>query len=327
MPPTPPEPRARLRRRHVLALAAAGLPAAGRAQAPAAAAAAGQDLDWRDSARARPVPVRLYWPAAPQSGVPLVLFSHGFGGDRRDGTWLGPTLAARGIACAHVQHVGSDRAAWLMGPVDWALRAWRGELDRERIDRTRDLRFVLDTLLAGERGRQLDRRRIAAVGHSLGAQTVALLGGARLAGVAPLRDERIGAIGLFGMASFAGQDTAAVMRTLAVPSLHVTTEEDRTVMPGYAATADDRVGWFRGAGGPAKVMAVFARGAHAIFNDTDARDPVGAAAADLVHRFVEACWRGDDRLAGWRERHAAVVSRYERLGTLPRAAEPGLQRA
>lgn len=324
MPATPAH-RSLLPRRHLLALAAAAWARPGRAGAADGASA--QDLDWKDPARARSVPVRLYWPASAGASVPLVLFSHGFGGDRRDGTWLGPTLAARGIACAHVQHVGSDRVAWLMGPVDWALRAWRGDLDRERIDRTRDLRFVLDTLLAGERGRLLDRRRIAAVGHSLGAQTAALLGGARLAGVAPLRDERIGAVGLFGMASFAGQDTAAVMRTLAVPSLHATTEEDRTVMPGYAATADDRVGWFRGAGGPAKVLAVFARGAHAIFNDSDARDPVGAAAADLVHGFVEACWRGEDRLAGWRDRHAAVVSRYERLGALPRGPEPGVQRA
>lgn len=319
----PQGPGPRVTRRGLLVLAAAA--AASARPAVAGPRAAVHDLDWRDPARGREVPVRLHWPAAASGRLPLVLFSHGFGGDRRDGTWLGPWLAARGVACAHVQHVGSDRAVWLRGPVDWALRSWRGDLERERLERTRDLRFVLDALLAGERGPALDRRRIAAVGHSLGAQTVALLGGAQLAGHAGLRDDRIGAVALFGLAAFAGQDTAAVLRPLAVPSLHATTEEDRTVMPGYAATPDDRVGWFRRAGGPSKVMAVFARGAHAIFNDADANDPVGAAAAELVLAFLDSGWRGEDRLSGWRERHAALVSRYERRGATPAGGGP-LQR-
>lgn len=265
------------------------------------------------------MPVRLFWPpAAAAAPVPLLLFSPGFGGDRQDAAWLGPVLAERGIACAHVQHVGSDRRAWAMGPIDWALREWRGEFARERLARTQDLRFALDRLLEGERGLAIDRRRVAAVGHSLGAQTVALLGGARLAGGPRLRDERIGAVGLFGMASFAGEDTARVLRALEVPSLHATTEEDRTVMPGYAANANDRVAWFRAAGGAPKVMAVFARGAHAVFNDVDGRDPVGSAAADLVLGFLEDRWQGPaPRLADWRARHAGLVTRFETLLSSP----------
>ncbi|MFO1272158.1 MAG: hypothetical protein U1F50_10850 [Rubrivivax sp.] len=159
----------RLTRRQWLAAAAAGL------VAPRAGAAA-QDLDWQDASRARAVPVRLHWPPAALAAaapLPLLLFSPGFGGDRQDAAWLGPVLAERGIACAHVQHVGSDRRAWAMGPIDWVLREWRGEFARERLARTQDLRFVLDRLLAGEWGRAVDRRRIAAIGHSLGAQTVA----------------------------------------------------------------------------------------------------------------------------------------------------------
>ena len=318
-------------RRRLLAAMAAPISAAGwsgvradvRADVRAAGAepaAAFRDLDWRDKARARAVPVRLYMPAGALAGrgsVPLVLYSPGFGGDRSDAAWLGPVLAERGIACAHVQHVGSDRLAWMMGPVDWVLREWRGDFTRERLARTLDLRFVLDRLLAGEWAPAIDRRRIAAIGHSLGAQTAALLGGARLSGGERLRDERIGAIALFGMAAFRGEDTAEVLRTLEVPSLHVTTEEDRTVMPGYAATANDRVAWCRGAGGAAKVMAVFARGPHAIFNDVDRTDPVGAAAGDLVQAFLESCWQPpwpSQRLALWRGRHAGLVTRFETLG-------------
>lgn len=312
-------------RRCFLALAGAlAMPAVGRAAAERDVAV--HDLDWQDPARRRELPVRLYWPAGAAGGfapVPLVLFSHGFGGDRRDGRWLGHTLAARGIACAHVQHVGSDRRVWLSGPLDWALRQFRGDLSQERVDRTHDLRYTLDRLLAGEWGRVVDRRRIAAVGHSLGAQTALLLGGARLGSGERLRDTRISAVGAFGLAAFAGEDTVSVLRSVDVPSLHATTEEDKTVMPGYAATPDERVGWFRAMGGPARVMAVFGQGAHAIFNDAGPEDPVGAAAADLVHGFLRSFWQAEPQaLAGWRARHAALVSRYETLGTLHRV--PGV---
>ncbi len=308
------QPRHLARRRLLAAAAAAGL---GEALAAGPAPVQDQrDLDWQDGARARAVPVRLYWPANAGPSVPLVLFSHGFGGDRSDAAWLGPMLADRGFACAHVQHVGSDRRSWLMGPLDWLLRQWRGDFVRERLARTQDLRFVLDRLLAGEWAAAIDRRRIAAVGHSLGAQTTLLLGGARLAGGERLRDERISAVGVFGLASFAGEDTARVLRSLEVPSLHVTTEDDRTVMPGYAASPDDRVHWFRGAGGAPRAMAVFAHGRHAIFNDVDRHDPVGAAAAELVQAFLEACWQPQKApgLAAWRARHGGLVSRFETLG-------------
>ena len=41
------------------------------------------DLDWVDPARQRPVPVRLYLPqlAAQAERVPLIVFSHGIGGN------------------------------------------------------------------------------------------------------------------------------------------------------------------------------------------------------------------------------------------------------
>jgi predicted dienelactone hydrolase len=302
----------------------AGVPARAAAAAPEGFEVVRHDLDWRDPQRARSVPLRLYWPAgALRSTLPLVLVSHGFGGDRHDMAWAGSRLAAQGVACLHVQHVGSDRRVWLSGPPVWVLRELRGEMARERLDRVLDLRFALDRLLAGEWGRMVDRRRIAAVGHSLGAQTALLLGGARLSSGERLRDTRISAVGAFGLAAFAGEDTERVLRSVDVPSLHATTEDDKTSMPGYAATTDDRLRWFRSMGGQARWIAVFNQGAHAIFNDAGPQDPVGAAAADLVHGFLRSFWQAEPQaLAGWRARHAALVSRYETLGSLHRV--PGV---
>ena len=244
------------------------------------------DLDWRDRTRQREVPVRLYPPANALGEVPLVLFSHGFGGERSHATWLGRTLAAQGIACAHVQHVGSDYRVWLSGPLQWALREFRGDMARERLERVRDMKFALDTLLSGPHGARIDRQRIAVVGHSLGAQTALLMGGAQMQRAdGPLREPRVAAALAFGTAAFAGFDTPEVLRAVQVPTLHVTTEEDKTSMPGYAASVDDRVAWFRatgGPGGPAKALVVFSQGRHALFNDAGPEDPVGAAAAGPV---------------------------------------------
>lgn len=312
-----------MQRRHALALAAglAGWAGAGTGLVHAAgAAAAVHDLDWRDRSRGRDVPVRLYWPDDALGEVPLVMFSHGFGGERSHASWLGRTLAAQGIACAHVQHIGSDYRVWLNGPLDWAVRQLRGEMSQERLDRVIDMRYVLDRLLHEPRGRHVDPGRIAAAGHSLGAQTVLLMGGAQLPRERQaLREPRVGAVVAIGTAAFPGLDTAALLRGVEVPSLHVSTEEDKTSMPGYAAGIDDRVAWFRASGGPAKALAVFRQGPHAIFNDAGPADPLGAAAAALVQAFLRSLWQGDARaLPDWRQRQGTFVSRFESQGDLHR---------
>lgn len=311
-----------LRRRRLLAagaLAALGLGAQAQQRAPAARVAV-HDLDWRDRSRSRDVPVRLYWPEDALGEAPLLLFSHGFGGERGHATWLGRSLAAQGVACAHAQHIGSDYRVWLSGPLDWGLRQLRGEMTQERLDRVLDMQFMLERLLQGEFGQRIDQGRIAAAGHSLGAQTALLMGGAQLPRERqPLRERRVGAVVALGTAAFPGLDTAALLRGLEVPTLHVSTEEDKTSMPGYAAGIEERVAWYRAAGGPAKSLAVFRTGAHAIFNDAAPDHPVGAAAADLVHAFLRTLWQGDARaLPAWRERQGSFVTRFETQGDLHR---------
>ena len=82
------------------------------------------DLDWADSRRQRPVPVRLYLPRG-GGPVPLVVFSHGIGGSRRGYSWLGQHFARHGIAGLHLQHVGSDRQLWT-GSIFSRVEDWRG---------------------------------------------------------------------------------------------------------------------------------------------------------------------------------------------------------
>lgn len=107
--------------------------------------------------------------APPAAGShPLVLLSHGFGGNWRNLNWLASELAGRGYVVAAPDHPGTT--TFDKRP-EQAVRLW---------ERPHDLSRVLDAVstnpgLAGP----IEAGRIAAIGHSLGGWTVMALAGGR----------------------------------------------------------------------------------------------------------------------------------------------------
>ncbi len=281
------------------------------------------DLDWLDSTRHRAVPVRLYWPvrASSDAKLPLVVFSHGIGGSRRGYSYLGAYWASQGYASLHLQHVGSDRELWFGNPLSLLGRLQGAAQDREAIDRVKDLRFALDQLLAGERGARIDNRRIVAAGHSYGANTTMLAAGARVTRsgqLVDLQDPRIAAAVLISAPPFYGQaDTAAILQTLRVPSLHITATEDVIRIPGYYSGSNDRVAVFDAVGSTRKVLAMFDGGSHSMFTDRAgsggaALNPqVKSATRQLALAFFRSVFDGSDvALHDWPRRFAPIVSRF-----------------
>jgi predicted dienelactone hydrolase len=59
-------------------------------------------FDWRDSARDRDVPVKIYYPKDLGGPVPVVIFSHGLGGSREGYEYLGRHWAGCGFVSVHV---------------------------------------------------------------------------------------------------------------------------------------------------------------------------------------------------------------------------------
>jgi predicted dienelactone hydrolase len=168
--------RGHLNRRHVLA-AAAG------AACPARAAV--QDEAWIDRRRNRELPLRVRWPESP-GPWPLLLFSHGLGGNREGGALWGQAWTEAGFVVIHLQHPGSDLAVWLQG-LD-ALRAAANAA--QFMARVADVKFVLDEVArrhaAAQAGwSQLRLDAIGMSGHSFGAQTTMALAGKRYAVSAP----------------------------------------------------------------------------------------------------------------------------------------------
>lgn len=107
--------------------------------------------------------------AQPATGKhPLLLLSHGYGGNWRNLNWLAQRMAAQGYIVAAPDHPGTTTRNKVQQDA-WQL--WQ---------RPRDLRRVMNDLIGDPAiAGQVDTRRIAALGHSLGGWTVMELAGAR----------------------------------------------------------------------------------------------------------------------------------------------------
>jgi predicted dienelactone hydrolase len=279
------------------------------------------DLDWVDASRERAVPVRLYWPESDRP-VALVVFSHGIGGSRRGYGYLGEYFASHGVASLHLQHVGSDRSLWGGNPFSLLGRLQDAAQEREALERVRDLSFALNQILAHEvYGARIDRSRIAAAGHSYGANTVMLATGAgveRNGRRVDLRDPRIKAALLLSAPPFYGEhDPRKILRSLTLPTLHVTATEDTIRIPGFYSPVGDRLAVFEAVGSPMKALAVFEGGSHSIFTNRRASGgaelnlQVKQATRELALAFLQRVFDGSGAaLERWPQTYAPLLARW-----------------
>ena len=281
------------------------------------------EFDWVDAKRQRAVPVRLYRPNGNAATVPLVVFSHGIGGSRRGYSYLGQHWASNGIASLHLQHVGSDRNLWFGNPLGLVGRLQDAAQEREAIERPRDLRFALDQLLAGPLGERIDAGRIVAAGHSYGANTTLLAGGARVerdGRRVELHDERLRAAIVLSAPPFYGErEPARILGPVKLPTLHVTATGDIIRIPGYWSGAEDRIAVFDAIGSTSKALAVFEGGSHSMFTDrpgtggAELNPRVKVATKELSLSFLQAVFgRGSPRaLDDWVKRHREILAKHD----------------
>lgn len=132
----------------------------------------------------REVPLKVYLPQ--QQPAPLILLSHGLGGSREVGAYLGEQWAGRGFVVVAMQHAGSDTAVWKGVAPAQRLAAMAKAVNRASfMGRMRDVPATLDQLeLWNEReghflqGR-IDFEWVGMAGHSYGAITTQALCGQR----------------------------------------------------------------------------------------------------------------------------------------------------
>ena len=235
------------------------------------------DIDWKDSARERTLPLKIRVPDG-DSRVPLVIFSHGLGGSREGGKAWGEHWSANGYLVIHVQHPGSDESLWKgAGDGPPKQRVARGATPEQLLGRVDDVRFIIDELtqLQGKSdapgwAKRLDLSRIAMTGHSFGARTTMALAGERYPGpIKSLADQRITVFIAFS------PTVQGVKRTwperygsMSKPFLSVTGTLDGDVM-GTGSHAKNRAAVFDAQNAGDKYRVIFADGDHSVFAGGD----------------------------------------------------------
>jgi predicted dienelactone hydrolase len=242
---------------------------------------------WHDAARNRDMPVRIRMPAG-TGKAPVILFSHGLGGNLDAGTDWARAWAAAGFMVVHLQHPGSDLAIWRGGREE--VRAAMGPA--QLIARAGDVHFALDHLAAGGRdgdcdlGRA-DLRHVGMAGHSFGAITTQAVSGQRYpARGAALLDRRIDAAIAFSPSPGRdGQSDAETFAGIAIPFLSVTGSDD-AVPQLTSTTPADRERPFRAMPAGGKYLLWFDGTTHAAFSGNDYA-PRGTAPDSHVKPIIE----------------------------------------
>lgn len=268
---------------------------------------------WRDAARNRDVPVKVYYPATTDSRCPVIIYSHGLGGTREGYEYLGRCWASHGHVSVHVQHLGSDDVVWKESYLK--MRAMRkAAMDpANAINRPKDIRFVIDELQKANGSdpilrNRLDLEKIGVGGHSFGAYTTLAVAGEVFVGPRgrriSLADPRIKAA--MPMSSPVPKDRttfAEAFGQIRIPCFHMTgTKDDSPV--GNTKAADRRVP-FDFSNGSDQYLVTFTDGDHMIFSgrgrlsggekDTFFQELISAAAL----AFWDAYLKGDPKAKAW----------------------------
>jgi predicted dienelactone hydrolase len=251
------------------------------------------DLTWNDSLRdGREVPARIYLPESDSAPYPVVLFSHGLGGNTSAAEYLGRYLAGHGYVAVHLQHHGSDtlifrgvvgrgktlgaaaQSSARLSPAIREAATSSATNVRNAINRVQDVSFAIDTLTRlntepGELRGKLDLQRIAIAGHSFGANTAMLCIGQQLPAFASgrnqLADPRIkAALVLSAPAPKRFGSLKPAFAAVKVPVMHMTGTNDDS--PIGETTAAERRTAFDNTDAPDQYLVTFQGGDHMIFS-------------------------------------------------------------
>lgn len=272
---------------------------------------------WRDDARQRDVPVKIYLPQG-AGPFPVVIFSHGLGGSRDGYEYLGRWWAGCGYVTVHLQHAGSDDTVWKDVPAAGRRKALTDSvLDvSNALNRMLDVRFAIDELTRQNQNAKsplhdhLDLAHIGMAGHSFGGwTTMAVAGQAPGPGGRPVADPRISAAVQMSAPAASWQLRKDSLSGITIPVLHLTGTLDDS--PIGETKAAERRKLYDGMDHAETALIIFNGADHMTFADplTGQRLRVSAAAdhnAEFQHLIClastawwDAWLRGDAAARNW----------------------------
>jgi len=262
------------------------------------------DATLQDAARAnREVPVRVRLPAV-DGPTPIVIFSHGLGGNVDAGTRWAEAWLSAGIAVIHVQHRGSDESIWRGRPPGEIAASLKKAMTAEQlVARFGDVAFVIDNVDGGASIgdcalSRVDRSRIGVAGHSFGAHTALGVAGQRFPVPRKPRgvdDPRVRAVIALSPSPPASGTDAEAFGAMSRPVMSITgTEDSNPAIIAAASPMDpkDRVRPYFAMPPGGKYLLVFEGADHAVFSGNNQRrrasandERVSAIVEEVTTRF------------------------------------------
>lgn len=231
-----------------------------------------------ESREGRIVPYKIYYPVEHDLGaLPVVLWSHGFGGSRDGASFIARFVASHGYAVVHMTHHGTDSSLWEGKPGHpWDILK-KTEVSRETsLNRMYDVPFVLDKLKSWaelNRDITMDFEKIGMSGHSFGAMTTQVMAGQLIPDLeeklVSLKEDRIKAGILYSPVPIGHLTDAPhedIYGPIDIPLFHMTGTKDNSPIKGFDYTK--RLVVYEHSGHPEKYLQVLEGGDHMVYNGT-----------------------------------------------------------
>ncbi|MGB4057602.1 MAG: hypothetical protein WBK77_05920, partial [Alphaproteobacteria bacterium] len=259
-----------------------------------------------DAARSRSIPYKIYYPVEHGGGkTPVIIWSHGYGGNRDGAGFISRFVASHGYTIVHLTHLGSDSSLWEGKPGHpWDILR-KNPITREMtVERFRDVPFVLDRLPDWARetpdaGAAMDFSVLGMSGHSFGAMTTQAMAGQMFqgedGGLMHFREPRFRAGILYSpvpIRKLTGETPEThLYGPIDMPLLHMTGTEDESPLEGF--TYDRRLAVFEHSGQPEKYLLVLNDGDHMVYNGTRGKleaNPLRAKHEEIIQMLSLAYW-------------------------------------
>jgi predicted dienelactone hydrolase len=235
------------------------------------------DLTVKDAARNRDIPLRIYLPmqiaSEEKKGAPVVLFSHGLGGNREGSKYLGRHWSGRGYVAVFLQHPGSDDSVWKDEPLTKRMAAMQEAASAANyLLRVNDVPAVLDQLAKWNTDAdsplvaRMDLQRVGMSGHSFGAQTTQAVSGQSVPLIGQRHtDSRVKAAIVMSPSSPRRGDPKTAFGSVKIPWMLMTGTKDTSPIGGQ--TVESRLAVYPGLAAGDKYELVLNNAEHSVFTD------------------------------------------------------------
>lgn len=266
----------------------------------------------------RSVPYKIYHPEGENvEKSPVIIWSHGFGGNRDGASFISRYLAGQGYTLVHITHIGTDSSLWEGKPGHpWDILR-NTEITRETtLNRFYDVPFVLNQLEIRaqenpEIGQYMDLSKIGMSGHSFGAMTTQVMAGQLFpdakGNLMSLRDERIEcgiAYSPTTITHLSDAEPEDLYGPINIPMFHMTGTEDESPTEGYGYEFRLTIG--EHANHPEQYTQILQGGDHMIYNGTRgklANNPLREQHEQEIlngaHAFWDAYLKNNDGAKEW----------------------------